>query len=807
MKCRRFVFSVLAGVPSSGRGIRRVDPRPFFPVRLALCIGLLCMAFFLTACASWRSPVAPKAGTGDGALISGKQRPASAQITAPDREYPDMPPASHARHGGAGITAAPSLASSPALRDKSGAAPLREQAASSHGPAVPPVPRSPYQLHWSPPAEKEPAVRAAAPVADDGGIVFHFDDADIYEVIRTMADMLGIHYMIDPAVSGKVTLQTSGKLDRADLFSVFHQVLEANGLAAVRKGLIYRIVPAKDALRLPLRAGTGSVGNVPPGERIIMQLIPLSHIAADEMTKIITPFVSDDGAILTHADTNTLLVVDQAENIRKALRLVSAFDVNVFRNMAHRLYALRHSSVEEILPLLKTVLSAQGNTGRMRTQILSLKRLNQLMVMSADPSVFVQVESLLRQLDIPSDATDPRIYVYSVRNGEAEDLAAILNQVFERGASEEEAEKKGDADEAAAAAGDRPAAPADPFDGSTNAGLETSGTSPPGGEGAPAAGAAPASSGKTLVRIIPDVVRNALIIEAVPGIYDVISGILRQIDVLPRQVLIEATIAEITLDDSTELGVEWNFTKSGKSETGLLSAKISGDGLAYTIGLTDKWTTALSALANKNQVNILSAPVILASDNKDAKINVSTKVPVVTTEYQYESDTQPIFQTTVQYRDTGIILTVTPHINQRGLVSMDISQEISEQAGGVEAGGQEYPSFYERSINTSLTVKDGQTIVIGGLMKETWDEGNTGIPFLKDIPVLGYLFGKTSSTVNKTELIVMITPRVITALDEIDELTREFQDKVSRMRQTPPVQVPPLRFPEGDFPGHAASVQ
>ncbi|MEA3486898.1 MAG: secretin N-terminal domain-containing protein, partial [Thermodesulfobacteriota bacterium] len=285
------------------------------------------------------------------------------------------------------------------------------------------------------------------------------------------------------------------------------------------------------------------------------------------------------------------------------------------------------------------------------------------------------------------------------------------------------------------------------------------------------------------IKITPDEVRNALIIEATPRDYKIVSGILERLDVLPRQVLIEATVAEITLGKDYEMGVEWTFKNQPWTETGLLSATIGATGLHYAIGLTDKWQTALSALEQDNRVNILSSPHVLASDNKEAKIAISTEIPVATTEYTVTTGTDPILETSIQYRDTGVILTVTPHINERGLVTMDISQEVSEQSTSVSVAGKDYPSFYKRSVQTTLTVKHGQTLVIGGLIKETESDSMAGVPCLIGIPFIRYLFGKDKQGTSKTEMIVMITPRVIVNLEDVDAVTEEFKEKVSRVKE------------------------
>ncbi len=666
-----------------------------------------------------------------------------------------------------------------------------EEESSTPAPAEPPVPSAPEVRvpTAQPPVSRaeltRPAPQAAqepgkkAPIKGKGQIVFNFDDADLYEVIRTIAELLNINYIVDPNVRGKVTIHTAGGLKREDLFPVFFQILEINGLTAIKEGSLYKIVGLKDAPRMPITARFGSEGeDVLPGERVIIQIIPLKFISAQEMTKVLTPFISEGGTIISGGVSNTILVVDKGVNILKVLRLVEAFDVNVFEMFNHRFYHLEYLDAEEIVEAFTNILGSYGDIAKDIVNVIAIKRLNALLVISSNPQAFEKVELFIRQLDVPSEDVDPRIYVYSVKNGEAEDLGNVLNSVFAWEPSDKKKTTKDKSEKEAETAPSR-----NPFSRKTKEAksekvsevqkksvsigkTETTGSGTLKGE----------------IHITADKIRNALIIAAIPSDYRVIENILKQIDVLPRQVLIEVTIAEISLDESTELGIAWTYLKGpGSLGTSLLDAALGSSGFRYTIGMTDRWTSALAFLASQDKVNILSSPSVLASDNKEAKIDISTEIPVASTQYiVYESGTEPVLETTIEYRDTGVLLSVTPHINDRGLVTMDINQEVSEQSEYISIGVEDkkYPSFYKRSVNTTLTVKHAQTIVIGGLIKETKSEGSAGAPWLSKIPIIRYLFGKEKKSVSKTELIILITPYVIVSLDDVDAVTEEFKRKV-----------------------------
>jgi general secretion pathway protein D len=638
-------------------------------------------------------------------------------------------------------------------------------------------PTKPAPMPPDKPKKKKAAEKA-------GQIDFNFDDADIYEVIRTLSELLNINYIVDPNVKGKVTIHTAGGLRKEDLMPVFFQILEVNGLTAVKEGSLHKIIQIKDAPRMPITSTFGRKGeDVLPGERIIIQIIPLKFISAQEMTKLLTPFISAGGTILSHKDSNTLLVVDNGLNILKVMRLVEAFDVNVFEKVNYEFYPLANTDAEEVAKVLKEIFSSYLTARKEDIKIIAINHLNTLLVISAHTQVFEKVRGFIRQLDVADEEVDPRIYVYSVKNGEAKDLCNLLNQVFTDGSSAKEKTTKDKPEKKAEAAPSR-----NPFSKKT----EEAKTGEAKTEKASEVRKEPVASGKmettgsgTLrgeINITADEIRNSLIIEAIPADYRVVENILRQIDVLPRQVLIEATIAEISLNKSTELGIEWDYFKGpGNLSTSLLDASLGISGFRYTIGMTDRWTSTLNALASEGKVNILSSPHILASDNKEAKIDVSSEIPVGSTEYKYTSGEEPVFETTIEYRDTGVMLSVTPHINERGLVTMDINQEVSEKGDDFQVAGKWYPSFDKRIIQTTLTVKHGQSIVIGGLIRDKGEEGIAGAPCLINIPVVQYLVGTESESTEKTELIILITPHVIVSLDDVDVVTEEFKSKVGNV--------------------------
>jgi len=616
-----------------------------------------------------------------------------------------------------------------------------------------------------------------------GKLVFNFDNAELAEVIRTLADLLRINYMLDPAVGGKVTIHTAGELDQNDLFPIFYQILEVNGVTAIKRDNIYHLVPMKDAARLPITSRMNRTGKIPAGDRVVIQVIRLKSVSAQEIAKVLTPFVSAEGSIVTQENTNLLVAVDKADNIAKILRLVDVFDSDIFDRVNYRFYPLQYGDVETMVETMDKVFTAYGPSTKAGMTFIPIVRLNTLLAVGSQPKAFDAVEKFLKQYDVPSQSTEPSIYFYPVRNGQASDIAGILNQVFTGGKKEAATDKK-KSQKTESSFRNPLSRDAKYKKQETDQRQKPPAAKPSLGQSAGGAGGDSFGSG-TLngeVRITEDEARNSLVIEAAPADYQIIKNLLTKLDILPRQVLIEMMIAEIGLDEASRLGVSWKYNKEGPSmDTSLISAKINttlNPGMEVLVGNPDRWSATLNALATENRVNILSTPRILASNSLPATIDISQEIPITTTQYQYtDTGNSDLLETSIEYRDTGLLLTVTPNINEQGLVTMEISQEISELGPNIDAGNSSYPSFYKRATDTTLTVQSGQTIVIGGIIRESKNADVAGTPWLVTLPVVGWLFGTHTDASKKTELIIMISPYVLDDFDDVDAVTQEFKKK------------------------------
>jgi general secretion pathway protein D len=685
-----------------------------------------------------------------------------------------------------------------------------------------------------PAAAKAPAAAAATSGDDREAILLNFENADIREVIFTFAAALGINYWLDPRVQGQVTARSFGPIYVDDMFPVFNQILRSNGFAAIKDGELYSIVPAEDGkTRTPLeRQHEGK-------ESFVIDLVKVTHVSAEQIVTMLNPFVSPGGDVVAYPRNNLIIITDLASNAARLRDLVHTFDNDSFRDMTGKVYRIEHASLEEISQELWSILEGyQVADNGSRTQIIPLVRLNALAVIAFDPAVFATIEYWIDVLDVPGEgSTERRVYVYKVENSKAVDLADVLNEVYsgladenadnQRGRSSALAERglglagglsnaSGARGGAAARAAQRAAAQRGRGAGAAEgAAGGTAGSSlvVPGGAGG--TGAFEGVSGALFeqeVRIVPDETTNALVILATPRDYQAIHAVLKELDIVPRQVLVEMLIAEVTLSDDQEFGVTQellekagsatNADTSGETVTGdpggavvgtlgpddllRLTGSSSGAGgllgqFSFFRGGMEVYRGVLTALAARSKLKVLSRPHIMTADNQEARILVGQEIPIITS----QADTnvastggQTRFLQNVQYRDTGVVVSVTPQVNSEGLVNMVLSQEVSEVAGTTFSSGIVSPSFTTRETETSVVVQSGETIIIGGIIQETVNQSRGGVPFFMDIPFFGQFFRRDSSRQNRTELIVLITPYVVRTRGEARSVTDEFKDRV-----------------------------
>lgn len=600
----------------------------------------------------------------------------------------------------------------------------------------PPPPAPPQEA----PQEAPPAPPPAAPIG------FRLENADLLQVIHIIAGELKLNYVVDPAVKGTVTISTAGELRREDLLPLLETILKINGATAIPTGNFYRIVPLPQAPKSPLQVSTDPTGAaLPADDRMMMQILPLRFVSAGDMGKVLTPFLSDGGSVVVHESGNLLVLVDNSLNLKRLLDILAQFDNPAFAQQRVRLFPVHNNAASSLVPELEAIFSAYGLSEKASPlRFLSIDRINALLVVAADPAAYAEVELWIAKLDQPASPSGVQTFIYRVQHSEADYLTRLLTSIHGEAA-------------------------------------------PPAAEGR--AGAAPQLFGSGL-RIIPDSVNNTLIIQGTPQQYSQLLSTLKEIDVVPRQVLIEARLYEVTLTGDLSFGVSYFLQqRSNALRQGTASFTAAG-GLEASAGLlignTRELLGFLNASDNRQRVRVVSAPTVLATDNSEAKIQVGSEVPILTSQAVTGAVTvgaTNVFTNTIQNRDTGIILTVTPRITATGLVSLQIAQEISS-AQAPPSSAIQSPTFLKRLITTRAVVQDGETIALGGLIQDSITTSRNRIPLLGDIPGLGYLFGTTSRSKEKTELIVLLTPRIVPDTQSAREAARELREKLGDLRQS-----------------------
>lgn len=630
----------------------------------------------------------------------------------------------------------------------------------------------------------------AAPTGPERYVSLNFDNADISVVIQTIAELLQMNYIVAPSVRGRISIQTSDKLPVSSLLPVLEQVLEVNGFMAVKSGNFFKIVPANQAKQesvetvLPADAPSVDTG-------LVTKVVQLRFISPGEVVRILTPFKTAAGVYQAHEPTRLLFLTEVPAKIADLLKIIEVLDVDTFASIQVELYPVRYAGVEELARELSQVVTqvfTAAGRGRTLFRIIPVPQVNAIMVFSAETGLTANIREWIGKLDQPAFEANERIFVYPLSHASAETMAGVIEKVFRRDTTKSQT---------------RSAAPAIAQPAARTATAQGQSAPAPAAASSSAAGEGVAGSGASAVVVVADKDTNSLIIQTASWFYPTVAEMIRKLDTMPKQVLIEVLIAEITLDDTNQFGISWalrgqgpvtafgeTHTVTSETSQNLDSLVQSATGLSVLLTEAGRLTSVLNAYAEDSKLNILSAPHIFATNNKEAKIDVGNEVPILKTRTTPTTgnDTSTITND-IEYRPTGVILTVTPHINDGGYVTLDVQQEVSDAQGTTLS-----PIIRKRTVKTTMVVKDNQTLVIGGLIQELRTGARSGIPWLNRIPILGYLFGSTTATVKKTELVLLITPRVVNTVEEGDKLTREVRDRVLTLKKG----IERFRGPTGD---------
>ena len=600
---------------------------------------------------------------------------------------------------------------------------------------------------------------------DQGNNVsLNFEGADIREVAKTiLADILNESYIVDPKVSGTISLRTVRPLPKEALLTTLETLLKMNGATIVKENGVYKILP-----------GNALKGSVSPrqGGKLSgysVQIIPLQYVGAREMAKILEPFAPEGGIIRIDDIRNMLIVGGLQNELTHIMDTVETFDVDWLSGMSVGLFTLQSADVKSVAVELDKILGDKS-VGPLAgiVKMIPIERLNGFIIITTQPKYLDQAKLWIERLDrAGGTAAGERIFVYQVQNGKAENLANLISQAFGGPAI---ATTQAKTSTPSLAPGLTPT--------TINSSAQAGGAVTALGGG---------STGAKGVRVIPDKDNNALLIVSDAGTYEIIEQALRKLDAPTRQVLIDVTIAEVTLTDDLKYGIDWTFI-NGDRRTGTLDAGVTGigpitPGFSYVLrtaagaGTVGTIQAALNMNATDSRVNVLSSPHIMVADNQQAKIQVGNSVP--TPGQTLVSGTGPSI-TSTQYLDTGIILTVTPRISAGGVVNLDVQQEVSDAS---TATGATAPTISKRTVKSIVTVQSGETTILGGLIKEDKGFSTDGIPLLSQIPVIGALFGSQGYKKAKTELVVLITPRIASNVSQAKAITEEFRKKLGGVEE------------------------
>lgn len=676
------------------------------------------------------------------------------------------------------------------------------------------------------------AAPAEGGVPQGPSVDLRFEDTPVREVVHAiLGDLLKLDYMVHPPADGRVTLVTSAQVTPDKAVFLLEAALQANGLVLARDARGVYHVGRPDALRA-IAAGVRVYGGgtMPPGHGAIV--VPLRYIGAAEMATILRPMVPAEAILRVDNLRNLLVLAGTRAQAEGWLSLVSTFDVDLLAGMSVGVFPLKHLTVRDVEAALQLVTQQQAAAGASAAarppgaagtaanaaanaaaaaaaaqslplfgavRILPLEHLNSVIVVTARAAYLEEARRWIERLDRPgSSATEQRLYVYPVRNGSARHLGQVLGGIFGSSTS---------TGGATAATGVAPGLGT--ASGATATGLRGTGTGTTGAtlginqqvatQTARGGSAGQAVSNVPLdgsLRVVADEINNAILVYGTAAQYDRIEDALRRLDVPPTQVLIEASIVEVTLTNETRYGLQWTFGDTragGGTGTSVLSTAAGGvlggplAGFSYTLrNSVGNVRAVLNAMAEKSLVRVISSPSLMVLDNHTAQISVGNQQPIQTSETLSSEGT--VRTTSIQYKDTGVALAVTPSVGAGDMVTMNINQAVTDVGSIDAATGQR--AFLQRQFSSKVAVRSGEAVVLGGLIRENDTSGSSGLPGLSEIPVLGALFGTKTSDKNRTELLVVITPRVARTDADTRAISRELRDKLRALDPVPTTPAP-----------------
>jgi general secretion pathway protein D len=676
------------------------------------------------------------------------------------------------------------------------------------------------------PKPEDPLTTGALPTGADAnpsnqGYELNFENAPIPTVAKTiLGDILGVGYAIDPRVQGTVSLSSGRPVPKKDILFVLESALRVSNVALVREAGGYRLIPAAEA------AGTGSIegaSNLEAGYGVTV--VPLQFVSAQTLTKLIDSFATKAGTVRADASRNLVVIQGSAADRRAAIDTVMSFDADWMRGQSVGIYPVTNSTPEPLIGELEKIIDAgEGGLSQNLVKLQPVARQNAVLVVTRRPELLKTVSTWITRLD-KSGTAGTGVKVYRMRYGDARQVAELLNEMFtgvSSSAGDTPSNQLVPGGGAVASSSNRPnlglasqnggaqqpgaLGPSQPQSGGPNsfdarfgqaagARFAQNGPIAPStfnpGAGASPGGASPILPG---VRIAADAVNNAVLVYGNQENYRIIERTLQQLDRPQLQVAIDATIAEVTLNDTLNYGVQF-FLKSSNlglppNSGSIVNTTSDADAVAaagsllsralpgfnFLAGTEAQPQVILNALHAVTDVKVLSNPSLVVVDNQFATLQVGDQIPVSTGTATVLSANNTVVNT-VDYRNTGVILRVAPRINANGNVLLDIEQEISSVADNANATTLT-PTVSQRKVASSIAVASGQTVLLAGLMSQTQNHGRSGIPVLDQVPGFGALFSSTTGTAHRTELIIFIRPQIIRNGVDARRIAEELRSKM-----------------------------
>ncbi|MEN6638616.1 MAG: type II secretion system secretin GspD, partial [Smithella sp.] len=593
-------------------------------------------------------------------------------------------------------------------------------------------------------------------------VTIDFDNVDVGVLVKFVSELTGKNFIIDDKVKGKVTIISPKKIPVEDVYKVFLSVLEVNGFTVVPAGDMTKIIPATMAREKSLETRIKSE----PGaadDRMVTQIVSLERANPDEIKRVLDPIISKSSSVISYPPANILVITDYLSNIKRLQEIIAALDVEGAGDQISYI-PLQNASATEVVKSLTTIFQ-QRQTKATGVRMVADSRTNSIILLASIADTD-SVRKLVAMMDKDVPRGESNIQVYRLQNSIAEDLANVLNKIKESSASASAASTTG----AAGAAGTQKAT-------------------------------TPVISKN--VQVVPDKATNTLIIMAEREDYKILEGIIKQLDVPRPMVYIEALIMEVNATKDFKLGVEW----TGVKDTGHVSGYDGSGSAAFissgTNSLTSTTTSGVTSLSlpsdvfsmgiigagikigdvlfptigavvqaykDDSDVSILSTPQVMTLDNEEAEINVGSNVPYVTRQDQTNVGTTGTNYSTYEYKDVGVLLKITPNINEENYIRLKIDQQVTKVTSGTDKAT---PTTLKRTAKTTVIIKDNETVVIGGLVGDSTEDDTYKFPLLGDIPLLGWLFKTKTSYREKTNLYVFLTPHIVRTQADAAKLYQE----------------------------------